>query len=284
MDWQFQKWLSPRPLRDIWFALHVPALSAGGISLKDKDREGNMESSATESPKNELKREAAVGPVILFGPPGAGKGTQAKVITATYGIPQISTGDIFRDHIRRSTPLGVKVKSVLESGQLVTDDLTNDLVADRLEQADCVKGFILDGFPRTVPQAMWLDTFLGNRAFETLKDCRPAVVVMFKVDYNALLQRLTGRRSCPTCGRIYNVHLAPPRVPDKCDCDGSPLIQRADDHVNVISERLKEYEKQTLPLADYYRKRGRLLEIDGDQPVEKVTSDVLRAIEHGNSL
>ena len=243
-----------------------------------------MESSATESAKNEVKRDTAVGPVILFGPPGAGKGTQAKIITVTYGIPQISTGDIFRDHIRRQTPLGVKVKSVLEAGQLVTDDLTCDLVADRLQQADCVKGFILDGFPRTVGQAEWLDKFLGNRAFETLKDCRPAVVVRLVVDYNALLQRLSGRRSCPTCGRIYNVLTQPPRVPDHCDDDGSQLFMRKDDHPDVISERLKQYEEETKPVADYYRKRGRLLEIDGDQPVEKVTSDALRAIEHGNSL
>jgi adenylate kinase len=243
-----------------------------------------MESSATDAVKGQLKMATGVGPVILFGPPGAGKGTQAKVLTQTYGIPQISTGDILREHVSQETELGKKAKVYMDSGVYVPDELVFEMAAERLNLADCVKGFILDGFPRTVPQAEWLDRFLGNRAFETLKDCRPAVVVMFKVDYNALLQRLTGRRSCPTCGRIYNVHLAPPQVPDKCDCDGSPLIQRADDHVNVISERLKEYEKQTLPLAEYYRKRGRLLEIDGDQPVEKVTSDVLRAIEHGNSL
>src|SRR3569832_722292 len=243
-----------------------------------------METSATESTKNDVKREAAVGPVILFGPPGAGKGTQAKVITATYGIPQISTGDIFRDHNRRETPLGVKAKSVLESGQLVTDDLTNDLVADRLGQADCVKGFILDGFPRTVGQAQWLEKILGNRVFETLKDCRPAGVIRLVVDYNALLRWLAGRRSCPTCGRIYNVLSQPPLVPDTCDVDGTQLILRKDDDPAVIAERLKKYEEETKPVAEYYRKRGRLLEINGDQPVEKVTSDAIRAIEHGNSL
>jgi adenylate kinase len=243
-----------------------------------------MESSTTDAVKGQARMATGIGPVILFGPPGAGKGTQAKVITATYGIPQISTGDIFRDHIRRETPLGVKVKSVLESGQLVTDDLTNDLVADRLGEADCVKGFILDGFPRTVGQAQGLDKFLGNRAFETLKDCRPAVVIRLVVDYNALLQRLAGRRSCPTCGRIYNVLSQPPRVPDTCDVDGTRLILRKDDDPVVIAERLKKYEEETKPVAEYYRKRGRLLEINGDQPVEKVTSDAIRAIEHGNSL
>ncbi len=245
-----------------------------------------MESSASaaDAVKGKPNSELSVGPVILFGPPGAGKGTQAKFITDTYGIPQISTGDIFRDHIRRGTPLGIKVKSVLDSGQLVTDDLTCDLVADRLAQADCVKGFILDGFPRTVAQAEWLDRFLGNRAFETLKDCRPAVVIQLAVDYNLLLQRLAGRRSCPTCGRIYNVLTQPPRVPDTCDIDGTRLVMRKDDDPAVIAERLKKYEEETKPVAEYYRKRGRLLEINGDQPVDKVTSDALRAIEHGNSL
>ncbi len=243
-----------------------------------------MESSATDAVKGKPNSELAVGPVILFGPPGAGKGTQAKVITDTYAIPQISTGDILRDNVGRGTELGVKAKAIMEQGDLVPDDLVCDMVADRLAKADCVKGFILDGFPRTVAQAEWLDKFLGNRAFETLKDCRPAVVVRFVVEYNALLQRLTGRRSCPTCGRIYNVHTQPPRVPDTCDVDGSRLITRKDDREDVIAERLKAYEQQTLPLADYYRKRGRLLEIDGDQPVDKVTADALRAIENGNSL
>jgi adenylate kinase len=243
-----------------------------------------MESSATDVLKGQAKMVPGTGPVILFGPPGAGKGTQAKVITETYGIPQISTGDILREHVSQKTELGIKAKVYMDAGVYVPDELVCEMAATRLGKADCVKGFILDGFPRTVPQAEWLDKFLGNRAFETLKDCRPAVVVMFKVDYNALLQRLTGRRSCPTCGRIYNVHLQPPMLPDTCDVDGSRLFMRDDDREDVITERLKEYEKQTLPLADYYRKRGRLLEINGDQPVEKVTSDVLRAIEHGNSL
>jgi adenylate kinase len=243
-----------------------------------------MESSATDAVKGQVKMATGIGPVILFGPPGAGKGTQAKVITQTFGVPQISTGDIFRENMAKGTELGVKAKAIVESGGLVPDELVCDMVGDRLVEADCVKGFILDGFPRTLPQAEWLDRFLGNRAFETLKDCRPAVVVRIVVEYNVLLQRLTGRVSCPTCGRIYNVHTQPPSVPDTCDVDGSRLFTRKDDREDVIAERLKAYEQQTLPLAEYYRKRGRLLEISGDQPVEKVTSDVLRAIEHGNSL
>ncbi len=245
-----------------------------------------MESSASapDAVKGQNKSALGIGPVILFGPPGVGKGTQAKVLTETYGVPQISTGDILRDNVAQGTELGLKAKEIMHRGDLVPDELMYDMVAKRLTTADCVKGFILDGFPRTVAQAEWLDKFLGNRAFETLKDCRPAVVVRIVVEYNVLLQRLTGRRSCPTCGRIYNVHTQPPRVPDTCDVDGSRLFTRKDDREDVIAERLKAYEQQTLPLAEYYRKRGRLLEINGDQPVEKVTADALQAIEHGNSL
>jgi len=244
-----------------------------------------MDSTATESdaqmPVNE---RAGMGPIILFGPPGAGKGTQAKVITERYGVPQISTGDILRDNVSRGTGLGVKARSYMEQGQYVPDELVCDMVAERLADEDCKKGFILDGFPRTVPQAEWLDVYLGNRVFDTRKQCPPAVVIRFVVEYNALLQRLTGRRTCPTCGRIYNVHFQPPRVPDTCDVDGSRLVTRKDDREDVIAERLKEYEQQTLPLAEYYRKRNRLLEINADQPVEVVTAEALRAIEHGHSL
>lgn len=244
-----------------------------------------MDSTATESgaqmPVNE---QTGMGPIILFGPPGAGKGTQAKVITEKYGIPQISTGDILRDHVSRGTELGVRAKAYMDQGQYVPDQVVCDMVAERLTHADCMKGFILDGFPRTVAQAEWLDKYLGNRVFDTLKQCRPAVVIRFVVEYNALLQRLTGRRTCPTCGRIYNVHFQPPRVPDTCDVDGSRLVTRKDDREDVIAERLKEYEQQTLPLAEYYRKCNRLLEINADQPVEVVTAEALRAIEHGHSL
>lgn len=231
-----------------------------------------------------MKSGVAVGPVILFGPPGAGKGTQAKAITERFGIPQISTGDILRDHVSRGTELGLQAKVLMERGEFVPDNLVCDMVVTRLQGADCKKGFILDGFPRTVAQAEWLDKYLGNRVFETLKECRPAVVISFVVEYNALLQRLTGRRTCPTCGRIYNVHFQPPRVPDTCDVDGSRLVTRKDDREDVIAERLKKYEQETLPLADYYRKRGRLLEINANRPVEVVAEEALRAIKHGDRM
>jgi adenylate kinase len=229
-----------------------------------------------------------IGPVILLGPPGAGKGTQAKRIAEKFGIPQISTGDILRENVARQTGWGLKAKQIMDRGDLVPDQLVCDMVAERLKLADCERGFILDGFPRTVGQAQWLDAYLEGKLFdnnETGRKCPlPPVVIRIAVEYNQLVKRLTGRRSCPTCGRIYNVLSQPPRVPDTCDVDGTRLILRKDDDPAVIGERLKKYEEETKPVAEYYRKRGRLLEINGDQPVEKVTSDAIRAIEHGNSL
>ena len=217
-----------------------------------------------------------IGPVILLGPPGAGKGTQAKAIVARYGIPQISTGDILRANRAQGTELGKRAAAIMDRGELVPDELVCDMVAARLAHADCARGFILDGFPRTVKQAEWLDKLLAKSAART-----PApVVISLKVDYNDVLRRLAGRRSCPACGRIYNVYFQPPRVPDVCDVDGSKLVARQDDSEAVISERLKAYEKQTLPLADYYRRRGRLREVSGDASVEQVTAEILKAIEH----
>ncbi|HWR37738.1 MAG TPA: adenylate kinase [Clostridia bacterium] len=226
-----------------------------------------------------------VGPVILFGAPGAGKGTQAKNIAAVYGIPQISTGDILRANVAQSTALGREAKEIMARGELVPDSLVCAMVSERLTHADCARGFILDGFPRTVPQAEWLDAELEGKVFDKEHArAMPPIVIQIKVEYNSLLQRLTGRRSCPACGRIYNVHLQPPRVADICDVDGSKLVTRHDDCEDVISGRLKEYESQTLPVAEYYRKRKRLIEVDGDQSVEIVTKEALKAIEHGHSL
>ena len=217
-----------------------------------------------------------IGPIILLGPPGAGKGTQAKAIVARFGIPQISTGDILRENRAQGTELGKRAAAIMDRGELVPDELVCDMVAARLAQSDCARGFILDGFPRTVKQAEWLDGLLAKSAAST-----PApVVISLKVDYNDILRRLAGRRSCPACGRIYNVYFQPPRVPDVCDVDGSKLVARQDDSEAVISERLKAYEKQTLPLADYYRRRGRLREVSGDASVEQVTAEILKAIEH----
>jgi adenylate kinase len=226
-----------------------------------------------------------VGPVILLGPPGAGKGTQAKRISQALGIPQVSTGDLLRDNITQGTELGKQAKELMERGELVPDELVCEMVTHRLAQADCGRGFILDGFPRTVSQAQWLDKCLPeNHCFETGHGCRQPVVIRFVVEYNQLLRRLTGRRTCPTCGRIYNIHCLRPLVEGVCDDDGSALVTRKDDRDEVIIERLKTYELQTLPLVNYYAQRKRLSEIDGAEDLDSVTAEALKAIEHGNCL
>jgi adenylate kinase len=173
----------------------------------------------------------------------------------------------------------------MDRGELVPDKLVCDMVADRLMQKDCERGFILDGFPRTVAQAEWLDQFLSGKVFENQACAKLSpVVVEIAVEYNQLLRRLTGRRSCPTCGRIYNVYFQPPRVPDTCDVDSAKLLTRKDDNEEVISERLKAYERQTLPLVEYYQAKGQLKVIDGNREPEVVTGETLKAIENGHSL
>ncbi|HEX4605849.1 MAG TPA: adenylate kinase [Candidatus Angelobacter sp.] len=218
------------------------------------------------------------GPITLLGAPGAGKGTQAKLIARHYGIPHISTGDILRENVARRTELGRKAKEVMERGELVSDDLVNGMVADRLKQADCEQGFILDGFPRTVAQAEWLDQELAARGNRL-----PPVVISVDVSYNQLLQRLTGRRTCPVDGKIYNVYLQPPKSDGVCDVCGTPLAQRKDDKEEVISERLKNYERQTLPLVEFYSQQGRLFHVNGELPVEQVMATIFREIERFRS-
>jgi len=230
------------------------------------------------------------GPIILLGPPAAGKGTQAKLIAETFGIPQISTGDILRGNVARGTELGLKAKQIMGRGELVPDQLVCDMVASRLQEADCCRGFILDGFPRTVRQAEWLDKQLAEMRACKLGDtaaqqaCAAPVVIRLLVDYNTLLQRITGRRSCPTCGQVYNVYFQPPKVQGICDIDGTPLVTRPDDEESVFAERMRTYEQQTLPLVDYYRARGRLVEVNGEQPVEQVMAQAFAAIENVNRL
>ena len=232
------------------------------------------------------KTEKIVGPVILLGPPGAGKGTQAKRISEYYGIPQISTGDILRDNISLGTELGKVAGKLMERGELAPDDLVCQIVAHRLAQPDCALGFILDGFPRTVKQAEWLDKHLAeHHFFETAKGCKQPVVIQLAVEYNRLLRRLTGRRTCPTCGRIYNVHTTQrPKIEGVCDVDGSALVTRKDDRDDVIMERLKNYEIQTLPLMKYYAERKRLSEIDGAAELDHITAEAFKAIENGDSV
>lgn len=226
-----------------------------------------------------------IGPVVLIGPPGAGKGTQAIRISQRYGIPQISTGDLLRDNIARGTEVGKQARALMERGELVPDELVCQMVASRLTQPDCVPGFILDGFPRTVSQAEWLDKHLAeNHLFETPDGVGGLLVIRFVMGYNQLLQRLTGRRTCPACGRIYNIHTQPPRVEGICDVDGATLVTRKDDRDDVIMARLKTYENQTLPLVSYYTQRNRLRDVDGAVDIDQVTAGAFKAIEHGDSM
>jgi adenylate kinase len=192
---------------------------------------------------------------------------------AEYGIPQISTGDILRANISSGTALGKVAKTLVDQGTLVSDDLVNQMVADRLRQPDTHRGFILDGFPRTLNQATWLDEQL-SAAPGTL----PVVAISIVVDYEQLLHRITGRRISPA-GRIYNVYSNPPKVAGICDVDGSSLVQRPDDSEAVFTERMKTFEGQTAPVVEHYRKQGRFEETDGDHAVEQVTAEIKSALK-----
>jgi len=235
-----------------------------------------MANEAGISTANDTAR--TIGPVILIGPPGAGKGTQSKQIVDRYGIPQISTGDLLRDHVARGTGLGLEAKAIMARGELVPDQLMYGIVACRLREADCKRGFVLDGFPRTAAQAGWLDAFLEKEVFDNSEKC-PPVVIQLLVDYTQLLRRLTGRRSCPTCGRLYNIHFQPPRVDELCDCDGTKLVIRDDDREEVISGRLAAYETQTRQVVDYYRAQRRLVAINADRTMEEVTAHIFEVMD-----
>lgn len=225
---------------------------------------------------DETSRKVAV---ILLGAPGAGKGTQAKLVAEHYHAPHISTGDILRDNVSRGTELGLQAKAIMGRGELVPDALVCDMVASRLREKDAAAGYVLDGFPRTPAQAEWLDAFLEREFFDNLSAGKGLpMAIQIEVNYNQLLRRLTGRRSCPF-GHIYNIYLQPPRVADICDVDGSKLVIRNDDREEVIRERLAAYERQTKPVVDYYRGKGRLVSVDGDRSVAEVAEQMVRAIE-----
>ncbi len=236
-----------------------------------------------------LKQHAAPhletpGPILLLGAPGAGKGTQSKVVMTAWQIPQISTGDILRglrkDPTKANTPLGQQVRAAMDSGHLVSDSLVEQLVLDRLAHSDTHRGYILDGFPRTLAQANWLDTQLaqsahaGDTAFERL----PVVAVMVRVSYTTLMRRTTGRRVCPSCTRIYNMFFQPPQNDTVCDDDATVLMQRPDDTESVFAERLRTYDSLTAPVVEHYRMQGRFAEVDGEQDMERVTGSVFDAI------
>ena len=209
--------------------------------------------------------DAPVRAVVLLGPPGSGKGTQAKMLRERLGVPHISTGDILREHIQTGDRLGLEVKAAVEAGRLVSDELVDGLVSERLGRPDCARGFILDGYPRTLPQAEALSQMLGTRGMSR-------VVVHLKVDYNKIIERLTGRRQCPRCGTLYNLASNPPKVTGVCDRDGSVLAVREDDRESVIQQRLEAYERMTRPVLEYFSRAGHgFYEVDGNQDTPQAT-------------
>ncbi|APM37576.1 adenylate kinase [Clostridium kluyveri] len=202
--------------------------------------------------------------IILLGPPGAGKGTQAKFISEEYSIPHISTGDIFRKNISDKTPLGIEAKEYLDKGQLVPDEVTINIVKDRLSEDDCESGFLLDGFPRTVYQAEALDSFLNAN------DNKIDMVLLIDVPRELIFDRMTGRRICPSCGASYHVKFNPPKLKDKCDICNNDIIQRKDDTESTVKDRLDVYEKQTEPLINYYKEQGVISAIEGSGEINQV--------------
>jgi adenylate kinase len=211
--------------------------------------------------------------LIFLGAPGAGKGTQAREVSRHFSIPQISTGDMLREAVRNQTPLGLAAKARMEAGELVPDEVVCGLVVERIEQPDCARGFILDGFPRTLGQARFVDRMLQA------KGKGDPLVFDIRVDRDLLVKRLTGRRTCSVCGQIYNIYFNPPRVEGICDKEGGELLQRADDSEESIRQRLVAYEQQTTPLIDYYRTRGVLQEVDGNRSPEAITRELIDFLE-----
>ena len=214
--------------------------------------------------------------LLLFGPPGSGKGTQAVLLAEALKAPHISTGDIFRQNVKEGTVLGKQVKAIMDAGQLVPDELVNGIVADRLAQPDCSKGFILDGYPRTVRQAEMLDGLLGRLR-------KAKVVVNLLVDYNIIISRIAARRQCPVCGSSYNLVSNPSKVDGVCDKDGTALIQREDDKEEVMRKRFDAYNEQTLPVVDFFRAgEYRLVEVTGGNGApEDLTAKILEQLTIG---
>ena len=210
--------------------------------------------------------------IVLLGPPGAGKGTQAEIIAQKLGIPHISSGDLFRENLKNETELGKQARVFMDSGKLVPDKITISMVADRISRADCKNGALLDGFPRTPYQAQELDKILGEQGYSI--SCVPYIMVSDR----DLLERLTGRWTCKAAGHIYHQKFNPPKEPGICDMDGSPLYQRDDDKRETIEKRLAVFHEQTAPLIAYYCEKNLLFEVDGTQPIEEVSKAIMTTV------
>ncbi|MBS1786319.1 MAG: adenylate kinase [Acidobacteria bacterium] len=210
--------------------------------------------------------------IVIIGPPGAGKGTQARLLSEKYGYPQISTGDILREMAQADTALGQEIKSTLASGKLVSDEILAEVIQARTSRPDCKDGYILDGFPRTINQARQLEELANQQQKEVL-------LVRVKVHEDVLFKRLTGRRTCQKCGEIYNIYFRPPQIEGICDLDGSTLKQRSDDNPDAVTRRFEEYRSSTRPLIEYYRNSGRLIETSGEGQVEEIFEKLCALIE-----
>lgn len=238
------------------------------------------------------------GPVLLLGAPGVGKGTQAQLLMERWGIPQVSTGDLIRDNIRLATPIGLRFKELVDAGIFVPDEVVNHMVEDRTAEPDCERGFILDGYPRTLGQARWIDEQLvkslhdqhrqtqrypGETEGEAVPVPLPLVAILIDVRYDELLRRITGRRNGPLSKRIYNIYTNPPVSPGVCDMDGEVLVQRPDDTEEVFTERMRVFAEQTAPVIDHYRGLGRFEEVNGERTVAQVTEDIIVALRRMRS-
>lgn len=206
--------------------------------------------------------------LVIFGPPSAGKGTQAQKLAEKYGIPQVATGDLLREQVAKKTPIGLKVKAYLDSGRLGPDDLIVQMISERVSKPDCRDGYILDGFPRTIGQA---------KELEKMTDVD--LVLNIVVDLEVLVERAVGRRICPECTAVYHVKFNPPRKDGVCDKCGSALIQRDDDKETTVRNRLKVYQDQTAPLVEHYRKKGKLVDIEGSGGIDAVHAQMVHAID-----
>jgi adenylate kinase len=210
--------------------------------------------------------------IVLLGPPGAGKGTQAQIVSEKLGLPHISSGDIFRENLKNQTELGQLARGYMDRGELVPDDVTIAMIRERLSRPDCAPGALLDGFPRTPPQAEALSAMLAE--FQGRVNAVPYI----KVPEEVLVERLTGRWTCRAEGHVFHEKFNPPKEPGVCDFDGSELYQREDDKAETVIRRIRVYLEQTMPLIEYYRQRGILLEVDGRQSIEQVSADLLEAL------